>query len=60
MLQDLDNEGIFMNIRGKNKIKQLMPHALPRLRKGEGYEMSKKGGILFRSQITEDLEPPTR
>ena len=44
VLQGLVNEGLFMNIRGKDKIKQQTPHALPRLRKGEGYEKSRREG----------------
>jgi hypothetical protein len=53
--QKLSEEGLFMNIRGKKGIKQHAPHALPRLRKWAGYEMSKRKGYYSVYKITEDL-----
>ena len=55
VFQDLTDEGLFMNVRGKKDIKQHIPHALPRLRKGEGYEISKRKGRYSVYKITRDL-----
>ena len=55
ILQSLEDAGLFMNIRGKKKIKQHSPHALPRLRKSEGYEKSKREGYYSVYKITDNL-----
>lgn len=55
VLQNLDNEELFRNIRGKNNIKKQIPGALPRLRKGEGYEKSKREGYYSAYKIRDDL-----
>lgn len=54
-LQRLEDEGILLNIRGKNKIKKQVSSALPRMRKGDGYENSKREGYYSVYKITHDL-----
>ena len=54
-LQHLVDEGILLNIRGKDKIKKQVPSALPKMRKGEGYENSKREGYYSVYKITHDL-----
>ncbi len=55
VLQKLANDGIFDNVRGKNNIRKQIPGALPRQRKGEGYEKAKREGRYSAYKITEDL-----
>jgi hypothetical protein len=55
VFQNLTDHGLFVNVRGKGDIKQHIPHALPRLRKGDGYEMSKREGRYSVYKITQDL-----
>ena len=54
-LQRLVDEGMLLNIRGKDKIKKQVPSALPRMRKGEGYKGSKREGYYSVYKITHDL-----
>ena len=56
MTEVLQNLAKVDNIRGKDKIKQLAPQALPKLRKGEGYKKSKREGYYSIYKITKDLE----
>jgi hypothetical protein len=53
--QQLVKIGIFDNFKGKNKIRQEAPGAFPRLRKGQGYEKSKREGYFSAYKVTEDL-----
>jgi hypothetical protein len=55
VLQKFAKEGLFMNVRGRNNIRKQIPHALTRLRKGEGYENAKREGRYSTYIITEDL-----
>jgi hypothetical protein len=55
VLQQLANDGIFENVRGKNNIKKQIPGALPRQRKGEGYEKAKREGYYSVYKISNDL-----
>ena len=55
VLQKFADDGLFRNIRGKNNIKKQTPGALPRQRKGEGYETAKREGRYSVYKITDDL-----
>ena len=54
-LQRLEDEGILLNIRGKDKIKKQVPSALPQMQKGEGYESSRREGYYSVYKISHDL-----
>jgi hypothetical protein len=56
VLQELVDEGLFLNIRGKKKIRKLAPEALPKRSKGGEYKDSKPEGYYSFYRITDDLE----
>jgi hypothetical protein len=53
--QDLVDVGIFNNVRGKNEIRRVAPHAFPKLRKGQEYKKSKREGYYSAYTLTDDL-----
>jgi hypothetical protein len=56
VLQELVDEGLFLNIRGKKKIRNLAPQVLPKQNKGAEYKDSKPEGYYSYYRITDDLE----
>jgi hypothetical protein len=54
-LQRLVDEGILLNIRGKDEIKRQVPSSLSRMQKGGGYENSKREGYYSVYKITHNL-----
>jgi hypothetical protein len=55
VLQKFANDGLLMNVRGRNNIRKQIPHAPTRLRKGEAYGKAKRQGRYSAYKITEDL-----
>jgi hypothetical protein len=56
VLQELKDEGLFLNIRGKKKIRAIAPHVFPRQTKRAGYNDSKHEGYYSIYRISHDLE----